>query len=168
MVAHVPAGAAIVAEPVSPAEWARETRPGTARARNPYVWKKYASLESRITPSGALRSPERQAVTIEDYVRTLSPALLSYYENHGYCWVVSGSTQSGRAFADPRAVPHAIAYYRALASQGEVAYRVTPYAHGARPVGFGFDWSFDYYPLGYYRPGPEMTVYRLHAGRCRA
>jgi 4-amino-4-deoxy-L-arabinose transferase-like glycosyltransferase len=168
MVAHVPAGAAIVAEPVSPDEWARETRPGTARASNPYAWKKYASLVSRITPTGALRSPARHALTIEDYVRTLSPALISYYESHGYCWVVSGSTQSGRAFADPRAVPHAIAYYRALASQGEVAYRITPYAHAARPVGFGFDWSFDYYPLGYYRPGPEMTVYRLHAGGCRA
>ena len=31
---------------------------------------------------------------------------------------------------------------------------------------FGFDWSFDYYPLAYHRPGPEMIVYRLHGGRC--
>ena len=97
----------------------------------------------------------------------LSPALIPFYESHGYCWVVSGSTQSGRAFADPKALPLAIAYYRELARQGEVAYRSSPYARGAKPVGFGFDWSFNYYPLAYHRPGPVMTVYRLHGGRCR-
>jgi hypothetical protein len=35
-------------------------------------------------------------------------------------------------------------------------------------VPFNFDWSFDYYPLAYARPGPEMTVYRLTGGACRA
>jgi hypothetical protein len=81
--------------------------------------------------------------------------------------VISGSTESGRAFADPKAVPLAIAYYRALAKQGERVLRASPYAAGKGPVGFNFDWSFDYYPLAYERPGPEMTVYRLHGGRCR-
>ena len=66
-----------------------------------------------------------------------------------------------------KAVPQAIAYYAALAKQGEVVYRASPYAHGENRVGFDFDWSFDYYPLAYYRPGPEMTVYRLHGGRCK-
>jgi hypothetical protein len=105
-------------------------------------------------------------VGIEEYERTLSPALIGYYEGHGYCWVISGSTQSGRAFADPKAVPLAIGYYRALAKDGEVAYRSSPYAAGQGPVAFNFDWSFDYYPLAYRRPGPDMTVYRLHGGRC--
>jgi hypothetical protein len=168
LVAHVPKGTPIVVEPVSPDEWARETIPGTATAGNPYRWPKYASLFSRITAGGALEpasSPPRE-VGIEDYVRTLAPSLIGYYERHGYCWVVSGSTQSGRAFADPRAVPLAIAYYAALARQGEVVYRASPYTHGRNRVGFDFDWSFDYYPLAYYRPGPEMIVYRLHGGRC--
>ena len=49
----------------------------------------------------------------------------------------------------------AIAYYRALAQQGEVVYRVSPYARGQRPVAFNFDWSFDYYPLAYAVPGPR-------------
>jgi hypothetical protein len=168
IVAHVPAGAAIVAEPVSPDEWARQTQPGTSAARNPYRWHKYASLESRIAPDGALRPDAVEKVSIENYERTLSPALLGFYERNGYCWVISGSTQSGRAFAAPRAVPQAIAYYRALAREGEVVYRIAPYGHGHRPVAFGFDWSFNYYPLAYYRPGPEMTVYRLHGGRCRS
>jgi hypothetical protein len=91
---------------------------------------------------------------------------VGYYERKGYCWVVSGSTQSGRAFADPGAVPHAIAYYRALGEHAEVVFRSSPYGPGQRPVAFGFDWSFDYYPLAYRRPGPQMTIYRLHGPRC--
>ncbi len=168
LVAHVPKGAPIVAEPVSPDEWAREAIPGTSTAGNPYRWPKYASLFSRISAGGELEpaSSQPREVGIEDYVRTLAPALIGYYERNGYCWVVSGSTQSGRAFADPRAVPLAIAYYAALARQGEVVYRASPYTHGRDRVGFDFDWSFDYYPLAYYRPGPEMIVYRLHGGRC--
>jgi 4-amino-4-deoxy-L-arabinose transferase-like glycosyltransferase len=154
MVAHIPAGAPIVVEPVAPDGW------GTR-------WNKYASTVSRITPSGGLAPKATHVVGIEDYVRTLSPALIGYYETHGYCWVVSGSTQSGRAFADPKAVPLAVAYYRALQRQGEVVFEASPYRRSARPVAFGFDWSFDYYPLAYQRPGPTMTIYRLRGGRCR-
>ena len=153
MLSHIPAGAPIVVEPVAPNGW------GT-------YWNKYPSLISRISPTGALEANPTVKVGIEDYERTLAPALIDYYEAHGYCWVVSGSTESGRAQADPRAVPLAIAYYRALARRGEVVYRASPYAQGGGPVAFDFDWSFDYYPLAYDRPGPEMTVYRLRGGRC--
>jgi hypothetical protein len=167
LLANVPARAKIVAEPISPDVWARE-QPGTfPRAReDPYRWAKYPDLLSRISPSGALLAHGFHVVGIENYVRTLSPALLGYYREHGYCTVLSGSTESGRAFADPRAVPLAVAYYRALAQQGEVVFRASPYAQGSGPVAFGFDWSFDYYPLAYERPGPLLTVYRLHGGRC--
>jgi hypothetical protein len=165
MLTHIPRGAKIVAEPVSPDEWARERRAGTSTAGNPRQWNKYASMLSRISAAGTLQSSTTH-VSIENYVRTLAPALIGYYEQHGYCWVVSGSTQSGRAFSDPHAVPHAIAYYRALARQGEVVYRASPYPPGEGPVAFNFDWSFDYYPLAYSRPGPQMTVYQLHGGHC--
>jgi len=167
MLAHIPVGTPIVVEPFAPEAWVRESGPGASRARHGYHWIPYPSLLSRISPDGALEPNGVQEVLgIEDYERTLSPALIGYYENHRYCWVVSGSTESGRAFADPHAVPLAIAYYRVLARQGEVVYRVSPYARGQGPVAFGFDWSFDYYPLAYHRPGPEITVYRLHGGRC--
>jgi hypothetical protein len=166
MLTHVPVGAKIVAEPVSPDEWARERTAGSATAHNAYRWHKYSGLLSRIAASGALLQHGFHVVGIEEYERTLSPALIDYYERHGYCWVVSGSTQSGRAFADPHAVPQAIAYYRELAARGEVVFRTSPYGAGKGPVAFGFDWSFDYYPLAYHRPGPVMTVYRLHGGRC--
>jgi hypothetical protein len=168
MLAHIPLGAPIVAEPVSPNEWANETRPGTSTAANRALWNKYPSLLARISPSGALEANHLRKVSIEEYERTLAPALIGYYVSHGYCWVLSGSTQSGRAFADPKAAPQAIAYYRALGEQGQVVYRASPYARGQGPVAFGFDWSFDYYPLAYHRPGPEITIYRLHGGRCGA
>jgi hypothetical protein len=166
MLANIPAGSKIVVEPVAPDEWARGVRPGTSSAANPYLWPKYAGLLPRVSATGQLEAKARAKVGIENYETTLAPPLVGYYEDNGYCWVISGSTQSARAFADPRAVPQAIAYYEALARQGEVVYRASPYARGHGPVSFGFDWSFDYYPLAYERPGPQMTVYRLHGARC--
>jgi hypothetical protein len=169
MLAHVPRRARIVAEPISPDGWAREYAGSVPPARNPGVWLKYPDLVSRLSPSdpsGPLLTHGLKIVGIENYVRTLSPALLGYYEQHGYCTVISGSTQSGRAFADRHAVPLALAYYRALERQGEVVFRASPYGRGEGPVPFGFDWSFDYYPLAYRRPGPSIVVYRLHGGRC--
>ncbi|HXB14554.1 MAG TPA: glycosyltransferase family 39 protein [Solirubrobacteraceae bacterium] len=167
MVANVPRGAKVVVEPVSPDQWAREA-PGSSAgcAGTRYRWCKWPSLYTFIDAGGALDVAHRHEVSIEDYVRTLAPSLIGLYEQRGYCWVVTGSTEQGRALADPRAVPLAIAYYRALAAQGEVVRRFSPYAAGQGPVAFNFDWSFDYYPRAYARPGPLMTVYRLHGGRC--
>jgi hypothetical protein len=166
LLANVPEHAKIVVEPVSPDGWARLYPGSLPPADNPYRWSKYPSLLARISPTGALLRHGFRVVGIENYVRTLSPALIGYYEQHGYCTVLSGSTQSGRVFADPRAAPLAVAYYRALERQGEVIFRASPYGRGEGPVAFGFDWSFDYYPLAYARPGPSITVYRLHGGGC--
>jgi hypothetical protein len=166
LLANVAEHAKIVVEPVSPDGWARSYPGAEPPADNPYLWSKYPSLLSRISPTGALLYSGFKVVGIENYVRTLSPALIGYYKQHGYCTVLSGSTQSGRVFADPRAVPLAVAYYRALEREGEVIFRASPYGRGEGPVAFGFDWSFDYYPLAYDRPGPSITVYRLRGGRC--
>ncbi len=166
MLAHIPAGAKIVAEPVEPEEWARSVEPGTSTAANPYRWHLYPALALRVAPSGTIAPAFIREVGLEDYETTLYPSLVGFYEREGYCWVISGSTESGRAFADPHAVPAAIAYYRQLARSGRIVYRSSPYARGQGPVAFNFDWSFDYYPQAYARPGPQMTIYHLHGGRC--
>jgi hypothetical protein len=166
MVAHVPAGTPIVVEPVVPDEWVQDVGHPTLSTPNGDRWLKYKSLVAVIDPRGALTPARPHVVSIEDYERTLSPALIGWYERNGYCWVLSGYAESGRAFADPAEVPQAVAYYRALARQATVVYRASPYHAGSAPVAFNFDWTFDYYPLAYERPGPEMTVYRLHGGRC--
>jgi 4-amino-4-deoxy-L-arabinose transferase-like glycosyltransferase len=168
MLAHIPAGAKVVAEPVEPEEWAREARAGTSTAQNPLRWQLYPSLYLRIRPDGTIAPAYIHEVGLENYETTLYPALVDFYEREGYCWVISGSTESGRAFADPKAVPHAIAYYRKLARDGEVVFRSSPYSKRHDPVAFNFDWSFDYYPLAYKRPGPLMKIYRLRGGRCRS
>lgn len=166
LTAHVPAGTGIVLEPVAPDEWARVSAPGTSTHANPYRWRKYPTLLLRITPGGALAAAPLRKVGIEDYERTLAPALLDWYTANGFCVLVSASTERGRAEADPSAVPGAIAYYRALESRATPVFRASPYRSGASPVPFGFDWSFDYYPLAYERPGPALTVWRLHGGAC--
>lgn len=159
MVAHVPPGTRIVLEPVVLDSWLHEGAGGKR-------WRKYVSLESVIAPDGTLSPQTAHPVALENYETTLAPSLIGWYERQGYCWVITGSTESGRAFADPSAAPLAVAYYHALAAQAEVAYRASPYSPSGNPPGFNFDWSFDYYPLSFYRPGPQMIVYRLLGGRC--
>ena len=162
MVTHVPRGAKIVLEPVVLNSWIKDSE----SAAGSDLWVKYPALQSVIAPDGSLAPQSVHAVALEDYETTLSPALIGWYERLSYCWVVSGYTESGRALVNPSAAPLAVAYYRALAAQAQVVYHVSPYAKGATPVAFNFDWTFDTYPLAYERPGPEMTVYRLHGGRC--
>jgi len=165
MLTHIPAGAKIVAEPVELEEWALE-EPGTASERNRYRWQLYPALFPRVSAADAILPHYLPKVGLENYETTLHPALINFYEHERFCWVITGSTESGRAFADRKAVPGAIAYYRKLARDGEVVYRASPYARGQQSVAFNFDWSFDYYPLAYERPGPQMTIYHLHRGRC--
>jgi len=163
VVSNIPAGARIVVEPVVPNAWLNDTGgSGAEHAR----WIKYPTLRVVLNPATGVPEPAHRTVELEAYESTLGPALVGYYERHDYCWVLSGYTQSGRAFADPRVVPHAIAYYRELARQGEVVYRVSPYNSANQHVAFNFDWTFDFYPLAFHRPGPEITVYRLYGGRC--
>jgi hypothetical protein len=100
-------------------------------------------------------------VKVDRYERTLRPQLLDEYAARGYCWVAVGSMQQARAFAQPQLVPAAIAYYRALARRADLLLRVSPYSTGATPPAFNFDWSFDYEPGAYARPGPQIAVYRL-------
>jgi hypothetical protein len=167
MLAHVPRGARIVLEPIARDEWLREGGPGSQAAR-PSRWQKYPELGPLVGPDGTTSPRAARARQIEEYELTLSPALIALYERGGYCWVITGSTQAGRAFADPRRARWAIAYYRALSAAAELVYQGSPYTAGSRPVGFSFDWSFDYYPLAYARPGPQIAIYRLRGGRCSA
>jgi hypothetical protein len=106
-------------------------------------------------------------VNIEDYERTLLPELIDQYEREKYCYVISGSTQSGRAFAEPKEVPLAVQYYKELDRRAEIVYKASPYDPRRGTVPFNFDFSFDFYPLAYHRPGPLMTVYHLTGGACR-
>ena len=185
---HVPAGSAIVVEPVVPETWLHDLGRPSALTSDGSRWVDVGPSMRADAPSGDLfsrlpavvaskRLPDGQALTrvprppgvvgVESYVRTLSPALLDRYERAGACWVVSGSTQSDRAFAEPARVPSAIAYYAALRRRARVAYRASPVGPGGSLGAFNFDWSFNAYPLSRRRAGPLVTIYRLTRGRCR-
>jgi hypothetical protein len=168
MVRNIPSGSNIVVEPIAPDQWAMdvghpifESQGGTGSGNR---WNKWRTSRScylngrKVVESGAC-----PVVKIEDYERTTRPELVASYERGGFCFVVTGSTQYGRAYADPEDVPTALRYYDELRRRGEVVFRTSP---SGRDVPFSFDHSFNYYPLTYDRPGPEIVIYRLHGDDC--
>jgi dolichyl-phosphate-mannose-protein mannosyltransferase len=167
MVANVPVGAKIVVEPIVPGSWTTEPANPRLAARSGRRWVKFIVTRTTIDEQGHKRRGNvGRTITIEDYERTTRPALVGSYARGGYCWVVIGSTQYGRAQREPQEVPRALRYYRALARHGDVVLRADPYKAGEGPVEFNFDWSFDYYPMAYERPGPHVAVFRLREGKC--
>jgi hypothetical protein len=166
LVGHVAAGTKIVVEPVVPDAWANDIGHPNRATANGARWSKFPTSRSNIAEDGSLLPGPGRIVNIEDYERTLYPALIDTYVEKGYCWVVVGSTQRGRAEAQPDVVPRAIAYYRELERRSTLAYEASPYRKGATPVKFNFDWTFDFYPLAYERPGSVMQIYRLSGGKC--
>jgi hypothetical protein len=164
LVAHVPIGSGVVIEPVVPEEWGLDVGHPLATA-NGYRWRGFPVLRTNEL-DGRLAFDEGASVTIEKYEKLLKPALIAFYEAHGFCYVLTGSQQSGRAFVDPAAVPQAIAYYRALNREGKLVAEFSPFASDSNSVEFNFDWAFDYYPLAYVRPGPMVKIFRLSGGRC--
>jgi hypothetical protein len=169
LVNHVPAGAKIVIEPLVPDEFATDIGASSLWTATGERWSRYATwltnVDDQLQP---LPEGERRFVLVDQYERTLRPGLLDEYVRNGYCWVVVGSLQAGRAFVQPSQAPGAVAYYAALAARGRRVFHVSPFARGAPPVPFSFDWSIDYYPRQYRQPGAEMSVYRLTGGKCIA
>ena len=161
MVRAIPEGSKVVVEPVFPDQWASDPGRPSRVTGNGTRWNKWPTSRSKVNNDGTIRKGPGRIVKLEDYERTTRPQLVGSYARGGYCWVVTGSTQTGRAYAEPEAVPNAIRYYDELRRRGRVVYRASPYREGAGPVPFSFDFSFNYYPLAYDRPGPEIVVYEL-------
>jgi hypothetical protein len=145
--ANLPRGQRAVVESIA--------SPGFNRVREhrkaPLIWPRF-----RMPP-----------VRSEDAALTLRPRLLDAYANRGFCVVVVGSIQRGRAYKDPSLAPAAIAYYERLRTEARLVASHSPMKRGEPLPEFNFDWSYNYYPSGYERPGPQVDVYRLQNGLCR-
>ena len=168
MVENIPGATKIVVEPIAPDQWAADIgRPLFEFTDNGNRWFKFPTSRSCFFNGQNRYRPPCPTVKLEDYERAATrPDRIDVYEQRGYCWVVTGSNQSGRAYADPDVVPDAIRYYDELRRRGDVAFRVSPYGGDSQRVPFSFDYSFNYYPLTYERPGPEVVIYRLRDGEC--
>ena len=118
-------------------------------------------FDGRLTMG--FKAPPRESVaggTPQRFILALEPSRIDAYRRAGYCTVVTFSTVAGRAQRDR--VGPAIAYYRRLERESRVVFAASPYAPGAEPPPFHFDWSTHlYHPAAYVRPGPEAVVRRL-------
>ncbi|MEP9383516.1 glycosyltransferase family 39 protein [Nocardioides cheoyonin] len=95
----------------------------------------------------------------QDYETRLRPEAVDGYRRDGYCWVMVNSLQRDRGLV--AGLPGARAYYARL--ERETVQRVvfSPYRPGASAPRFSYDWSFDWYPPAYDRPGPYVELVRL-------
>ncbi len=155
MFENVPPGVKIVLEPIVPSSWIQPIGKNEKQGRfGGDQWVKYPVGKSQIDPKTGAFTPDGKAVlvSVEDFERVLRPDLINTYARGGFCLVVVGSTQRGRAEAEPIEVPDALRYYRDLEANSSVVARFSPFDDPKDPVPFSFDWSFIYFPLKYERP----------------
>jgi 4-amino-4-deoxy-L-arabinose transferase-like glycosyltransferase len=93
------------------------------------------------------------------YAATLTPSNIDAYRSAGFCLVMTNSLTRGRA--ENAKVPKALAYYQRLERESRHLLHLTPFKRGRRPVPLHFDFSYNYYPTAYYRPGGIVDVYQL-------
>ena len=107
-----------------------------------------------------LDAPEGADTT---YAASLTPDLIDLYRQKGFCLVMTMSVIRGRA--ENAKVPQALAYYDRLERESRRIFYASPYDPGAKKVDLHYDFSYNYYPKAYDRPGPEVGIYRLN--NCR-
>ena len=167
LVRNVPEGTKVVFEPIAPTEWYGVT-PGAGPKADPRRrWKRFNRSQAVIAELARSYRGAKRTANFQNYERTLTPELVDVYRREGVCWVVTGSTQYGRAQAEPKRAPQALRYYRELRRQADVVFSDTPVRDGAKLPRYQVDRSFNYVDRAYHRPGPEMIVYRLRNCRDR-
>jgi hypothetical protein len=143
LVDHYPSSLRVVIEPAVPARYYRRQGRGGLHGLKAFV-RGFA---------------KHQAETRVQYPALLKPDYVDSYRRSGFCLVMTMSLIRGRA--EVAKLPKALAYYDELAKQSKLLYHVAPYKPGATPVRFDFDFSYNYYPAAFERPGPEINIYRL-------
>ncbi len=155
---HLPVGERIVLEPIASKGFARASESLTAK----HLWRTYPPPRGQVEDyQSALNK-----TTGRSGRQLFNPLSLAGYQRREHCVVIVGSTQYGRARKESEAVPGAIAYYDELKRTATLVAAFSPVESGAALPAFNFDWSFDYYPRAYHRPGPEVLIYKLNNGRC--
>jgi hypothetical protein len=175
---HIAPLSGVVIESMSPGSW-MPTLDGRDDWFSLNRWSRYQTIPA-VQRRDARKHPQlRIKAGFSSWVRILYPGLLDEFERYGYCWVVTGSYQAGRAGRTPDLVPEAVRYYRLLARRADLVWQVSPFSPDAgpkrlpygpttAPVKYQIDRQATTYELAYERPGPMVSVYRLRGGRCAA
>jgi hypothetical protein len=58
-------------------------------------------------------------------------------------------------------VPEALAYDQRLERESAHLLHLSPFKPGRKPVPLHFDFSYNYYPTAYHRPGGVVDLYQL-------
>ena len=172
MVREHPGGQKIVVEPIAPDQWAMDVGQPAVRVQggtgSGNRWNKWRTSRSCVLNGKPIRAARARVVKLEDYERTTRPALVELLRERR---VLLGRHRldavRARVRGSGRGARTRCAYYDELRKRrGDVVFRVSPYGSDSERVPFSFDYSFNYYPLTYERPGPEIVIYRLHGGDC--
>jgi len=175
---HIAPLSGVVVESVSPGAW-MPTFDGRSEWFSLNRWSRYQTIPAVQRRDGRKHPQLRIKAGFSSWVRILYPELIDEFERYGYCWVVTGSYQAGRAGRTPDLVPEAGRYYRELTRRADLVWQVSPFSpdagpkplpYGPReaPVKYQIDRQATTYELAYERPGPMVSVYRLRGGRCAA
>jgi hypothetical protein len=132
LLAHVPLGTRIAVEPV----WPDAMLAGTEARR----------LFNVLQPP------------LGDSTVMLTPGYIDDFRASGTCWVVTQNTWTDRAL--DIAPAEARAFQERLQRESDVHVTFSPWKPG-RNVRLNFDWSFDYYPDSFVRPGTLVEIYHL-------
>ena len=141
----------IIIEPAVPDSYYRKVG-----KLNPLKNQFVRGFTNDLRRQGALEAADPSNAT---YAATLSPANIDAYRQTGFCLVMTTSLIRGRA--ENAKVPDALAYYRRLERESTRVFHASPYKPGRGPVPLHYDFSYDYYPTAYYRPGGDVDIYRL-------
>jgi hypothetical protein len=93
------------------------------------------------------------------YAASLRVDNIDAYRRGGFCLVMTNSLTRGRA--ENAQVPEALAYYQRLERESTHLLHLSPFKPGRKPVPLHFDFSYNYYPTAYHRPGGVVDLYQL-------
>ena len=158
----------IVVEPVVPDAWAQRHRPPVPGHRQRRALVKFPTSRSNIADDGSIdpgAGADRQHRGLRAHALPRADRPL-----RAEGLLLGG--QSARRSAGARRPSPTTCRRRSPTTASSSAAptsstRPRPYRKGAKPGEFNFDWSFDFYPLAYDRPGPVMPVYRLQGRQMR-
>jgi hypothetical protein len=151
LVSHYPDSLRVIIEPAVPDSYYRKI--GVLHPlKNQFV----RGFTNDLRREAALQAADPNGGT---YAATLSPDNIDSYRATGFCLVMTTSLIRGRA--ENARLPDALAYYRRLERESKRVLHLSPYKPGRGPVPLHYDFSYDYYPTAYERPGGEVDIYRL-------